>query len=72
MVFGSRGSDRCRPDYDLDLLVIGKEERVVPGEQFHRWQDLQTSPRLENVRPASCIQEGVTLFTRPDLSTAQL
>jgi hypothetical protein len=31
VVFGSRGSDRCRPDSDLDLLVIGKEKRIEPS-----------------------------------------
>ena len=56
---------RSRPAGDRQ----GEKDRT--RREFHRWQDLRASPRQEKTLPASCIQEVVTLFTRPDLSTAQ-
>jgi predicted nucleotidyltransferase len=41
VVFGSRAWEGTRPDSDLDLLVIGTEDRIEPEEQIPRWQELR-------------------------------
>jgi predicted nucleotidyltransferase len=41
VVFGSRAWEGARPDSDLDLLVIGTEDRIEPEEQIPRWQELR-------------------------------
>jgi predicted nucleotidyltransferase len=43
VVFGSRASDRARPDSDLDLLVISREPSISPERQLPLWQELRTA-----------------------------
>jgi predicted nucleotidyltransferase len=43
VVFGSRARVGARPDSDLDLLVIGREARIIPEDQIQRWQELRSA-----------------------------